>query len=693
MKTLYSSEELENVTSRVLKTVTDRLNILMPTPTALTQNNTVEKRVKSFIATETFEDILAECHEKLNTVKFLQHVAVDEQVREKSREMSQKIENYFIDLYLREDLYTYLKQDIASTEEQKRLQEIILKRFESKGVGKPQAQELLQQIVKLELQFQKNVNEDTSTLELKENELSGVPISLLNRIKSDDSTGTGNNTGTKYSLQLNNSIDVCEILDHCSDRETRYKVKSASDSICPENINILEQLIGLRNIFANLLGHEKWTDYAVKNQMLGTTKNVRSLLDNLYTSLHEPVSKYLKNLQSVLPYSLEPHDIRYAKTLYNKKHFDLDKELIRQYFPFDTVLRAMLDLYSSILSLTFKEVYNREVWHNSVRTFEVYDKTNALNPIGVYYCDLFPRKGKLTHAGMAFNLNFGGQRLDGTKLLPCAALLCNLSDNPSLLTLYDVETLFHEFGHVLHIICSGYKAKYIDLTFETVDIDFVETPSQFVEFWIYIDEVLNKITAGKLPKSCRDMIIKCRSTGSEVYEYLRTTCLADLDQQMYGVGYQGVEENSTSPKQQHMSHEQQHMSHEQLHVCVKETDGKVTRQVKVMHLKDVFDQQMSKYFTMPFSTFGFLAHWTHPGDAMYAGIYYSYMQSLILAMNIYEQFFTSGNPLNQKLGLQYRKIILEPGASKKSSELLHDFCPSLSVDSMSALRMYFIPDL
>ena len=513
--------------------------------------------VESILAqtTPTFENTIEELSRLLareqNIATFLQNVSLDKEIRDASRDASEKISNFYTDLFSRKDLYDQIRGITITTssvtdEYSKRLQEIFLHDFEETGVSCPEAGILLKEINKLGIDFEKNVSEDTTIIELSTEELAGMPEDYLKRTivlgsaEDDCSRASAKRTinGSTHRITLSYP-DILPIFENCSVKETRCRVKKIFESICPGNESLLCSMIQKRNQFAKCLQYELWTDYATHSMMTKTSPSVRSMLGPLLETLKKPATAYLNKLQQVASAPIEREDVTYYGNRYLEKHYQIDSNVVRQYFPLSFVFNAMLEIYSSLLSLRFEKITPpSDIWHTAVDCFDVYDATTT-NKMGTLYCDLFPREGKYSHAA-AFSLREGYQ--DNGQVLPIVALVCNFPVSPSLMPLREVETLFHEFGHGLHCICSGYKSKYAEFGFGKVVTDFIETPSQIVELWLRNPSILKRIshhyeTGESLPDDLITRIVTSHSSGKEAYDWLRLCAMAYFDHQIYSMDH------------------------------------------------------------------------------------------------------------------------------------------------------------
>jgi Zn-dependent oligopeptidase len=200
--------------------------------------------------------------------------------------------------------------------------------------------------------------------------------------------------------------------------------------------------------------------------------------------------------------------------------YEVNDELIKEYFSMTSVTEGMLKIYETVLGLKFVEVSDAPVWHEDVRAFEVLD-AHSNEPIGQFYLDLHPRDGKYTHAA-CFGLRPGCQHADGTRDLPAAAMVANFSkptaEKPSLLKHDEVVTFFHELGHVMHQICA--KVRWARFHGTAVERDFVEAPSQMLENWCWNADELEKLSSHyvrkgeTLPRDQIERMVKAKNLNA-----------------------------------------------------------------------------------------------------------------------------------------------------------------------------------
>jgi thimet oligopeptidase len=511
-----------------------------------------------------------------------------------------------------------------------------LKAFEDNGMQLPadqlaQLTTWKQELSELESQFSTNLNQDKSTLEFSETELTGVPEDFL---KSLQKTSDG-----KYIVTTKEPHYV-RIMENASSGETRRRMITAYENrVAKKNTELLERAILIRQKIATLLGYTTWADYRIHRRMAKDSATVLTFLNGLKEKLSARNKEDLSNLQTFkkekekIDGPLNPWDIRYYSNLMQKEKFNLDSEKVREYFPADRVISGLFSVYSTLLGVEFVERKDAVTWDASVKMYEIINKSNK-KLLAYFFADFFPRPGKYGHAA-AFNL-ISGRQIGSHYSLPVSSIVANFSaaenGKPSLLPHEEVDTIFHEFGHIMHQTLT--RAPYGSLSGSSVDQDFVEAPSQMLENWVYSPEILDMVSghyldpSKKLPKAMVQKIIAKRDFNQGYY-YTRQLMLALADMS-YATASGAVDTTAVYRS------------------LFKEVMG--LEPVEGTHFQASFGHLMSGY------------------DAGY----YGYLWSEVYAADMFTRFETEGL-LNSTVGHQYRKYILEPGKMKDANVLLTQF--------------------
>ena len=274
-------------------------------------------------------------------------------------------------------------------------------------------------------------------------------------------------------------------------RELRKKMYMEKNTLgihknSENNLEICKRLINLRREIAQLLGYKTFADYIMRHRMAEKTDNVYKLLDDLIDAYKPAALKEVNEINTLAKrtegndFKMEPWDFSFYSHKLQMEKYNLDSEMLRPYFELSKVIKGVFGLATRLYGITFKENKNIPVYHDDVKAYEVFDKDNSY--LAVLYADFFPRKGK---QGGAWMTEFQGQWIDkhGVNVRPHVSLVMNFTkpteEKPALLTLGEVETFLHEFGHALHGMFAN--TRFESLSGTNVWWDFVELPSQFME--------------------------------------------------------------------------------------------------------------------------------------------------------------------------------------------------------------------
>jgi len=369
------------------------------------------------------------------------------------------------------------------------------------------------------INFQQNLNEDQTALFFTREELDGLPQDFIDGLQKRTD---GEVTKYRVSLQY---PELLPVMRYARIEETRRQMDLANASKCMQlNTPLLEETVALRQEAAQLLGYPDHASFILEDRMAKNPSSVLEFIQQLSEKL-EPLArkewekmvalkKAITNYQGAT--TIHSHDFPFYHQRILEAEYEVDQNLTKEYFPFETVTRGMLEVYQDLFSLRFEEATDAPTWHPDVRMFDVYDRSsNAF--MGQFYLDLWPREGKYSHAAVfplipshhfpqnsevlalpdiptSFSSNLhpvsDGESRQGKMLkqAPVAAMVANFTkpraDRPSLLTHDEVETYFHEFGHVMHNICTS--AKYARFSGTSVERDFVEAPSQVATSFCHV---------------------------------------------------------------------------------------------------------------------------------------------------------------------------------------------------------------
>ena len=312
-------------------------------------------------------------------------------------------------------------------------------------------------------------------------------------------------------------------MTYSTQRELRKQLYMARNTICTHhnsenNLEICKRLINLRREIAQLLGYKTYADYVLKRRMASNARNVYHLLDNLIDAYKPTAIKERDELRKLAHKDVDkmkPWDSGFYSHKLQMKKYNLDAEMLRPYFELKNVINGVFGLANRLYGITFKENKDIPVYHPDVKAYEVFDKDGSY--LAVFYADFHPRKGK---QGGAWMTEYQGQYIDkkGENVRPHVSVVMNLTkpteDKPALLTLSEVETFLHEFGHSLHGMFAN--TRFESLSGTNVWWDFVELPSQFMENFAIEKEFLRTFafhyqTGEPLPDELIQRIVKSRN--------------------------------------------------------------------------------------------------------------------------------------------------------------------------------------
>ncbi|WP_428055088.1 M3 family metallopeptidase [Candidatus Avelusimicrobium fimicolum] len=409
-----------------------------------------------------------------------------------------------------------------------------------------------------------------------------------------------------------------------------------------ENVKLLEDTVELRRKQAALLGFKRYPDYVLPVRMAKNYETLEAFLKNLQKEVtplaQNEMKAYLKLKEETTGQQADEMtawNLPYWSNQYKKKYYQVDDDKIKEYFPADKVISGMFEVFGSLFGITFTQA-DLPVWHPEVVVYQIKDKKTG-ELISNFYLDLFPRDGKYTHAATwSFVDRF--ELPDGHMQTPSVVIAANFTPAgkgmPSLLEHSEVETLFHEFGHVLQM--SMATSKYATLTGDNVAWDYIEAHSQLLENWAWQPQVLKKISAHyKTGEALSDglisSLVKSKNVGVAV-AFLRQNFLGQYDLA--------------------------------LHTAAKRVDS-TKLYAQMMH--NISGIPMTKG-TYPQASFGHIMSLTDPYDVGY----YVYAWSLVIAQDIFSCFEGEGL-FNAELGAKLRKYIYTPGTVYDENEMVEKF--------------------
>jgi Zn-dependent oligopeptidase len=596
---------------------------------------------ESFETLVNFDTILAEFSEVLSPFVFLKSVSTSKEQRDVCDDTEKEYRKFFNSVFGRKDVYDVLARlepSLDSLEgEDKRLLEKILLEFRKRGaaLGDKEREEFVKtanEITELKTDYQRTINEWAVRLKLTEKELEGVPKDVYENFEREDEF---------YLLPIINPTRM-PVLQFCKNPETRKKMYIAwSQRGGEENSKRLAKALVLRKKLSALMGYSNFAGYQIADRMAKTPKRVIEFMQDLREKLSvlnkADIAKLseLKARELGIPIDeviFDSWDWMYYDQMLLREEYAIDHNEVKKYFPADVVIKGVLEVYQTVLGLDFRKPETPDTWHEDIQEFHVYAKETG-EFMGIFYLDLFPRDGKYKHYAVFDMLARIRTRYDRI-LKPVAAMVSNYQKptekQPSLLTHDDVETFFHEFGHLMHVIAS--EANYSAFDLGGVQQDFIETPSQMLENWAWNEKILNIIsgqyeTNEKLPSDLLKRMIDAKLLNIGL-KTIRQVFFALID-----MNYHTQDIDDVSEEFRRLYNE----------------------------VTDFIDPPVTR------SEAGF-------GHLMggYEAGYYGYLWAKVYAEDLFTKFGDDG-VLDSKVGSEFRKKILAPGGGRDPDDMIQDF--------------------
>ena len=407
--------------------------------------------------------------------------------------------------------------------------------------GKARLRQLTEEASMLGLQFSQNLLKEQKAYTLHitdEAQLDGLPDTAR-----EAAAQTAKERGLEGWVFTLDSPSYSPFMTYSTQRELRQQMYMAYNTKCihdntENNLDICKRLVNLRREIAQLLGYKTYADYVLKHRMAGNVRSVYKLLNNLIDAYKPTALKEREELKKQATTSpsqgggvkspveaLEPWDVAFYSHKLQMKKFNIDAEMLRPYFQLDKVIDGVFGLATRLYGITFKENKDIPVYHPDVKAYEVFDRDGSF--LAVFYADFHPRQGK---QGGAWMTEYQGQWMeredvkkpfgpDNCKnVRPHVSVVMNLTkptaEKPALLTLGEVETFLHEFGHSLHGMFAN--TRFESLSGTNVWWDFVELPSQFMENFAIEKEFLRTFafhyeTGEPLPDELINRIVRSRN--------------------------------------------------------------------------------------------------------------------------------------------------------------------------------------
>ncbi len=584
-----------------------------------------------------------------------------DEIQQIAQNMSPKLSEHSSNISLNLDLFGRIKavyeqkDQLNLNPEQLRLLKQTHKGFVRSGANLPaEKQERLRQInadlSMLSLQFGQNVLGETNAFTMvvdNEEDLAGLPDTSIEA--AADLAASMDMEG-KWVFTLHNP-SVMPFLYNADNRELRKKMQQAhihrgNNDNEFNNRETLAKMTNLRIERAQLMGYDTHADFSLEETMAGSVENVMTFIEQVWQPAIALAKQEAEILQQMVyegghDYNLEQWDWRYYAEKVRREKYDLDEQVVRQYFELNTVRDGIFMIVDKLWGLQFAERTDVPKYHPDVQVFEVLEADGS--HIGILYMDFHPRDSK---RGGAWMSSYRSQYIDkeGRFVHPVITIVCNFSPptstRPSLLTYDEMTTFFHEFGHALHGLLSN--VQYPSLAGTNVPRDFVELPSQIMENWANEPEVMKTFalhyeTGEPMPQALMDRIIESAhfNQGFATVEFLMSTYL-DME----------------------------------YHTMTEPFADDMLDQASIKTEKNTIE----RYGMIPEIHFRWAStNFQHAFSLGYDAGYYSYMWSGLLDADAYEAFRETGDVYNQEVAKAFREHILERGGTKEPMEMYINF--------------------
>jgi peptidyl-dipeptidase Dcp len=572
-----------------------------------------------------------------------------------NKEVSPMLSKHNDDIYLNPELFERVKavydqrEQLELNKEQEKLLEEHYKDFVRGGANLPEDKkeefrEINKKLALLSIEFGDNVLKETNKFELvlEKSDLDGLTEDVIT-MGSEEAKARGYEGKYVYTIHRTSMYPFLTYSTRRDLREKLYKgyINKGDNNDSLDNKNIVSEMVNLRLKKANLLGYPTYANFVLEDQMAKNPEAVYELLNKLWDPALKVAKRERDDMQKMIygegnDFDLKAWDWWYYSEKVKKAKYDLDEAELRPYFELTNVIKGAFDLATRLWGITFEERTDIPKYHPEVKTFEVKDRDGS--HIAILYTDYFPRKSK---KGGAWMNPFKKQYIDrnGKFIHPIIYNVGNFTkptaDKPALISVDNVEALFHEFGHALHGMLSNIT--YESLSGTSTPRDFVEFPSQIMENWCMHPDVLKNYafhyeTGEPIPD---ELIQKIKNSakfnqGFKTVEYLAASFL-DMD---WHTIKEPVEKDVNKFENESMD--------------------------KIGLVDEIAPRYRSTYFNHIFS------------DEYSAG-YYSYIWAEVLDADAFRAFEETGDVYNSTLAEKYRKFILSKGGTEDAMELYKKF--------------------
>jgi oligopeptidase A len=610
-----------------------------------------QKRLDATIACERPLDAMDTMTERLDyamsVIRHLEAVATTPELRDALNKVQPKVMAFYSSLPLNEALWKAI-QRYAASEEGHRLTGT-MKRYLTKTVdafkrhgaeldpaGKKRLQEIDVELAEITTKFSQNVLDSTNAWDLTvtdEKKLAGLPPTAVAAARM--AAEQKGRAGWRFTLQGPSYLAVMTYLDDPQIREQvwhAYNARAASGE--HDNRGLLVRILELRKEKARMLGFKDFADLVLDDRMAHTGDHAQRFIEELREKTDKRFREENRELAGFAKREIAPWDVAYWAEKQRAAMYDFDEEALRPYFPLERVVAGMFEIFGRVLGIRVSQESGVPVWDPEVRCYAIHDARSG-EFLGSFYADWYPRENKRGGAWMDGLITGDPKKKEPHVGIICGNLTPPVEGKPALLTHREVETIFHEFGHLLHHLLSRVEVRSLSGT--SVAWDFVELPSQIMENWCWERESLDTFaahyeTGAKLPQ---DLFQKMKRA--------KTFRAANAQMRQLGFGFVDLA----------------------LH---REWDGKSD---VVRYSRDI----LQKFAPAPLpEDYAMITGFTHlfASPVGYGAGYYSYKWAEVLDADAFTRFRDEG-VFNTTVGREYREKILARGDSEDPAVIYRDF--------------------
>jgi Zn-dependent oligopeptidase len=574
-----------------------------------------------------FNELESVIYDLSGRIAFLGDVHPDEKIREFGNEADSEIQNFALQIFNDPDIYKKFNEieiDASDSEDVEFHKDLEIDFIDAghslTHENKSRLLEIDKKLIQLGISFSENIAKDKTELQFFEDELRGLSKNDLTNLKKIEE---------KFIITMSYP-DINAVMENCIVRKTRETTwKAFNNRAVNVNSPILKEAVVLRNEKAALFGFNTWSDYRLQNRMAKSPKNVKAMYDNLIPKLQKAAEVEKKELviDDIDIKDIAPWDIRYFISTERSKVSNIENGELKKYFFIHDVKNEMFKVCEEVFDLVIKPESNESAWHEDVELWSLWQKDG--DRLAYFYLDLHPRDGKFTHAAV-FDISSGGSVRQELPVCSMVANFPNPNTGDGLMTFDEVETLFHEFGHVLH---NGIgKSKYTRFVGANCEWDFVEAPSQIMEHWVWKVECLKKIsrhieTGKSLSEEMCEKLNSSKNIGASLLA-LRQVSFGLADQHLHGEDF-----NDSLNDVEQISQEVTNINYPN----------------DTNHLP----------------AFGHLL-------GGYDAAYYGYLWAEIIGDDMFSRFENEG-VLSNSVGVEYKNKILKPGGTISAEIMVKNF--------------------